>query len=42
MTRDLKYKCIVPVSIKGFEINVFYVWFDALIGYLTFEKKTFK
>lgn len=36
MTRSLKYKWGVPVPLKGFEDKVFYVWFDAVIGYLTF------
>ncbi|KAI5171253.1 methionyl-tRNA synthetase [Pancytospora epiphaga] len=36
MTRALKHKWGVPVPLKGFEDKVFYVWFDAPIGYLTF------
>ncbi|ELA42620.1 methionine-tRNA ligase [Vittaforma corneae ATCC 50505] len=36
MTRTLKYKWGVPVPLEGFEDKVFYVWFDAVIGYLTF------
>ncbi|ORD98968.1 SYMC [Hepatospora eriocheir] len=39
MTRDLKYKWGVPVPVQGFEDKVFYVWFDAPIGYLTFLKQ---
>ncbi|EPR79230.1 Methionyl-tRNA synthetase [Spraguea lophii 42_110] len=42
MTRDLKYKWGVPVPIEGFEDKVFYVWFDAPIGYFTFIKKLVK
>ena len=33
MTRDLKWG--VPVPLEGFEGKVFYVWFDAPIGYLS-------
>ncbi|OWR49585.1 hypothetical protein KGM_210187 [Danaus plexippus plexippus] len=33
VTRDLKWG--VPVPITGFENKVFYVWFDAPIGYLS-------
>lgn len=36
MTRSLKYSWGVPVPLEGFEDKVFYVWFDAVIGYLTF------
>lgn len=36
MTRLLKYRWGVPVPLAGFEDKVFYVWFDAPIGYLTF------
>ncbi|KAL6121816.1 methionine-tRNA ligase [Nucleospora cyclopteri] len=36
MTRRLKYKWGVPVPLKNYEDAVFYVWFDAPIGYLTF------
>ncbi|KAF9762104.1 putative methionine--tRNA ligase, cytoplasmic [Nosema granulosis] len=36
MTRDLKNKWGVPVPLKGYENKVFYVWFDAVIGYYTF------
>ncbi|EJW04355.1 methionine-tRNA ligase [Edhazardia aedis USNM 41457] len=39
MTRDLKYKWGVPVPIKDYEDKVFYVWFDAPIGYFTFLKQ---
>ncbi|AFN84058.1 methionyl-tRNA synthetase [Encephalitozoon romaleae SJ-2008] len=38
MTRDLKFNWGVPVPLKKFEGKVFYVWFDAPIGYLTFLK----
>ena len=31
ITRDLKWG--IPVPLKGFEEKVFYVWFDAPIGY---------
>jgi len=37
ITRDLKHG--VPVPLKGFEDKVFYVWFDAPIGYLSFTKE---
>lgn len=33
MTRDLKWG--TPVPVEGFEDKVFYVWFDAPIGYLS-------
>jgi methionyl-tRNA synthetase len=33
VTRDLKWG--VPVPIEGFENKVFYVWFDAPIGYIS-------
>ncbi|KAM4838940.1 methionine--tRNA ligase, cytoplasmic [Urocitellus parryii] len=33
ITRDLKWG--TPVPLKGFEDKVFYVWFDATIGYLS-------
>jgi len=36
MTRNLKYKWGVPVPLAGYEDVVFYVWFDAPIGYYTF------
>ncbi|WUR04757.1 methionine-tRNA ligase (MARS1) [Vairimorpha necatrix] len=39
MTRDLKNKWGVPVPLEGFEKKVFYVWFDAVIGYFTFLKE---
>lgn len=37
ITRDLKHGVKVPL--EGFENKVFYVWFDALIGYLSFTKE---
>lgn len=37
ITRDLKHGVKVPV--KGYENKVFYVWFDAPIGYLSFTKE---
>ena len=33
ITRDLKWG--TPVPLKGFEDKVFYVWFDAPIGYIS-------
>jgi len=36
ITRDLKWG--VPVPREGFESKVFYVWFDAPIGYLSITK----
>jgi len=33
ITRDLKWG--IPVPMKGFEDKVFYVWFDAPIGYVS-------
>lgn len=36
ITRDLKWG--VPVPLKGFEGKVFYVWFDAPIGYVSITK----
>ncbi|OQR78339.1 methionine--tRNA ligase [Tropilaelaps mercedesae] len=33
ITRDLKWG--IPVPVKGFEGKVFYVWFDAPIGYMS-------
>jgi methionyl-tRNA synthetase len=33
ITRDLKWG--IPVPLKGFEDKVFYVWFDAPIGYVS-------
>lgn len=40
ITRDLKHG--VPVPLKGFEDKVFYVWFDAPIGYISFTKEISK
>ena len=37
ITRDLKHGVSVPL--KGFEDKVFYVWFDAPIGYVTATKE---
>jgi len=37
ITRDLKNGVSVPL--KGFEDKVFYVWFDAPIGYISFTKE---
>jgi methionyl-tRNA synthetase len=37
ITRDLKHG--VPVPFKGFEDKVFYVWFDAPIGYVSSTKQ---
>ncbi|CAD25999.1 METHIONYL tRNA SYNTHETASE [Encephalitozoon cuniculi GB-M1] len=39
MTRDLKFNWGVPVPLEKFKEKVFYVWFDAPIGYLTFLKE---
>lgn len=36
MTRSLKYKWGVPVPLEKYNDKVFYVWFDAVIGYITF------
>lgn len=36
ITRDLKWG--VPVPLKGFEKKIFYVWFDAPIGYVSSTK----
>ncbi|BES94329.1 synthetase [Nesidiocoris tenuis] len=36
ITRDLKWG--VPVPLDGFENKVFYVWFDAPIGYMSITK----
>jgi methionyl-tRNA synthetase len=36
MTRLLKHKWGVQVPLEGYEEKVFYVWFDAPIGYFTF------
>ncbi len=40
ITRDLKWGVKVPL--KGFEDKIFYVWFDAPIGYVSFVKEYFK
>ncbi len=37
ITRDLKHGVKVPL--KGFEDKVFYVWFDAPIGYVSFTRE---
>jgi len=37
ITRDLKWG--VPVPIKGYENKIFYVWFDAPIGYISSTKE---
>lgn len=37
ITRDLKWG--IPVPQKGYENKVFYVWFDAPIGYISITKK---
>ena len=37
ITRDLKHG--IPVPLKGFEDKVFYVWFDAPIGYISATKE---
>jgi methionyl-tRNA synthetase len=39
ITRDLKWGIRVPL--KGFEDKVFYVWFDAPIGYISITKEKF-
>ncbi|EEB11468.1 methionine-tRNA synthetase, putative [Pediculus humanus corporis] len=36
ITRDLKWG--IPVPLEGFESKVFYVWFDAPIGYISITK----
>lgn len=36
ITRDLKWG--IPVPLKGYEDKVFYVWFDAPIGYISLTK----
>ena len=36
ITRDLKWG--IPVPLKGYENKVFYVWFDAPIGYISLTK----
>jgi len=40
ITRDLKWG--IPVPKKGFENKVFYVWFDAPIGYISMTVKLAK
>lgn len=40
ITRDLKWG--VPVPYKGFENKVFYVWFDAPIGYISITQDLLK
>ncbi len=37
ITRDLKWG--VPVPLKGYEKKIFYVWFDAPIGYISSTKE---
>ncbi len=37
ITRDLKHG--VPVPMPGYEKKVFYVWFDAPIGYISFTRE---
>lgn len=37
ITRDLKWG--VPVPLEGFENKVFYVWFDAVLGYISITSK---
>lgn len=37
ITRDLKWG--IPVPLKGFESKVFYVWFDAPIGYISITRR---
>lgn len=37
ITRDLKWG--IPVPVEGFEQKVFYVWFDAPIGYVSITSK---
>ncbi|MCM8528135.1 MAG: methionine--tRNA ligase, partial [Lentisphaeraceae bacterium] len=39
ITRDLKWG--VPVPKEGFENKVFYVWFDAPIGYVSITRRAF-
>lgn len=39
ITRDLKWG--IPVPLKGFEDKVFYVWFDAPIGYISITAAKF-
>ncbi len=40
ITRDLSWGIKVPL--KGYEDKVFYVWFDAPIGYISFSKQLFE
>ncbi|MBN2421356.1 methionine--tRNA ligase [Candidatus Woesearchaeota archaeon] len=40
ITRDLKWG--IPVPCKGFENKVFYVWFDAPIGYISITEDLLK
>ncbi|WP_424632434.1 methionine--tRNA ligase [Borreliella lusitaniae] len=40
ITRDLKWG--IPVPKKGYENKVFYVWFDAPIGYISITKNILK
>lgn len=42
MTRSLKYRWGVPVPLQDYRDKVFYVWFDAPIGYFTFLKQFLK
>lgn len=37
ISRDLSWG--VPIPVKGYEDKVFYVWFDAPIGYISFTKE---
>lgn len=37
ITRDLKWG--IPVPAKGFESKVFYVWFDAVLGYISITSR---
>lgn len=37
ITRNMEWG--FPVPVKGFENNVFYVWFDAIIGYIGISKE---
>lgn len=37
ITRDLKWG--IPVPYEGFEDKVFYVWFDAVLGYISITSK---
>lgn len=37
VTRDLKWG--VPVPMEGFENKVFYVWFDAVLGYISITSR---